>query len=330
MRALTYDDVLLVPLYNHHDSRRDVDISMVDKSNKLHLNLPIMSSNMDTITESEMAIALSRRGGVGVLHRFMSFEKNIEEFKKCSEHGSVFVSVGCTRLELERAEALYSAGAEYFCVDVAHAHSKYVGKTLSILREKFSDNCCIMAGNVCSYAGADFLVSKGADIVKVGIGPGSVCTTRIKTGFGVPQLTAIQECQRINRSIVADGGIRFPGDVVKALAFGADFVMIGGMFAGTSETPTIKGNKIYRGMASKEAAEDFFGGLPEWRTAEGVLVEVKPKGSVNLVIDDIVGGLRSGLTYGGSLDIRELQRKLDYVRITKNGLIESQAHKEMF
>ena len=331
--AITFDDVLLVPAYNHHESRRVVDTTSIDRLEKLSLSLPVISSNMDTITESKMANFMSSKGGMGALHRFMSIEDNIKEFKKCD--AKVFVSIGCTDAELQRAEALRDAGADYFCVDVAHAHAKYVGKTLKNLRQLLADRC-IMAGNVATYAGADYLASCGADIIKAGIGGGSVCSTRIKTGFGVPMLTCIQDCSRSDRSIVADGGIRTSGDIVKALAFGADFVMIGGMLAGTAPTPgefitKADGTKIkrYRGMASQEAQEAFMGPMHEWKTAEGVATEVPYKENPDAILGDIVGGLRSGLTYAGADTISELQRKLNYVVVTQAGRLESLPHKLM-
>ncbi|MDF2691267.1 MAG: guanosine monophosphate reductase [Gammaproteobacteria bacterium] len=332
-QSFTFDDVLLIPSYNHYESRRMVDISVTDRSGKLSLELPIFTANMDTITEHNMANFIGSKGGMGVMHRFMSIADNIAEFKKCQH--KVFVSVGCSEAELERAKALSDAGAEYFCVDVAHAHAKYVGKTLKQLRDMFP-NACIMGGNVATYAGADYLASCGADIIKVGIGGGSVCSTRIKTGFGVPTLSSVQECAKIDRSIVADGGIRAAGDVVKALAFGADFVMLGGMFAGTRPTPGApvtnangKKVKMYRGMASQEAQADFMGNMPEWKTAEGVATEVPYRENEELIVADIVGGLRSGLTYGGAATIRELQRKLNYTLITPAARIESLPHKTL-
>jgi IMP dehydrogenase len=330
-QAITFDDVLLIPAYNHHESRRVVNTLNTDRLGKLSLDLPIISSNMDTITESTMANFMSSKGAMGALHRFMSIEDNIADFKKCA--GKVFVSVGCSDAELQRAEALRDAGADYFCVDVAHAHAKYVGKTLKNLRQMLADRC-IMAGNVATYAGADYLASCGADIIKAGIGGGSVCSTRIKTGFGVPMLTCILDCSRSDRSIVADGGIRTSGDIVKALAFGADFVMIGGMLAGTSPTPgdfieKEDGSKVkrYRGMASKEAQESFIGQMHEWKTAEGVATEVPFKDYPDAIIADIVGGLRSGLTYAGADTISELQRKLNYMTVTQAGRLESLPHK---
>src|SRR3989338_1145868 len=331
--AITFDDVLMVPAYNNYESRRLVDMSVTDRNGKLTLKLPVMSSNMDTITESDMANFMSSKGGIGVLHRFLSIEDNITEYKKCND--KVFVSIGCNDAELERAKALRDVGANYFCIDVAHAHAKYVGHTLKLLRKLLPD-ACIMAGNVATYAGADYLASCGADIVKAGIGGGSVCSTRIKTGFGIPMLTCIQDCARCDRSIVADGGIRTAGDIVKALAFGADFVMIGGMLAGTEVTPgevitKSDGTKVknYRGMASREAQTDFMGSMSEWKTAEGVSTEVAYRDDQENILADIIGGLRSGLTYAGASTIRELQRKLDYVQITPAGRIESLPHKLM-
>ena len=332
-QAVTFDDILLVPAYNHFESRRMVETTMTDKTGRLTLELPVISSNMDTITESEMANFMSEKGGMGALHRFKSIEDNITLFKACKE--KTFVSIGCSDAELKRAEALRDAGAEYFCIDVAHGHAKYVGQTIKKLRQLLS-HACIMAGNVATYAGADYLASCGADIIKAGIGGGSVCSTRIKTGYGIPMLTCIQDCARTDRSIVADGGIRTPGDIVKALAFGADFVMIGGMLAGSGPTPgrvieKEDGRKVkqYRGMASREAQVDFMGGMNEWKTAEGVATEVPYREDHEHIMNDVIGGMRSGLTYAGAETIKALQRKLDYVYVSQSGRIESLPHKMM-
>jgi IMP dehydrogenase len=336
--AITYDDVLLIPSYNHWESRRVVDIAITDKSGKLQLDLPVMTANMDSVTAAAMANFIAAKGGIGVLHRFVTIEENVRMFKACDSR--TFVSVGCAEQDLERAAALRDAGADLFCIDVAHAHARYVGKTLKKLRDMLGRESCIMAGNVATYAGADYLASLSADIVKVGIGGGSVCTTRIKTGFGVPNLTAIKNCARVDRSVVADGGIRTPGDIVKALAFGADFVMIGSMLAGTRPTPgavvvrrDAQGNevkvKLYRGMASSEAQDNFHGGMTEWKTAEGISLDVAYREDEDQILADITGGLRSGLTYGGAATIRELQRKLDFIRITPAGRVESQAHRSL-
>jgi len=329
--AFTFDDVLLIPAYNHYESRRLVDISSKSKCEKLNLDLPLITSNMDTITEDGMANFMGSKGAMGALHRFCSVEENVAMFKKCQH--KAFVSIGCADRDLERVEALRDAGAEYFCLDVAHAHAKYVGRVLKNVRDILGSNGCLMAGNVATYAGADYLASCGADILKVGIGGGSVCTTRIKTGFGVPTLTSVKECARVDRSIVADGGIRAPGDIVKALAFGADYVMLGGVFAGTAPTPGKvieedgKKFKAYRGMASREAHEDYIGPLADWKTAEGVQTKVPYREDHDGIIADIIGGLRSGLTYAGAKNIRELQRKLNYQVITAASRLESLPHK---
>jgi len=354
--ALTFDDVLLKPAYNHYMSRKDVDISMKDKLNKLQLKIPIFTSNMDTITEWQMARWIESKGGAGVIHRFMNIEEGVEQWKKSGN--TCFMSVGCSEAELKRVEAYRDIGVMQLCVDVAHAHAKYVGKMIKFIRN-MHPNACIMAGNVATHAGADYLASKGADIIKVGLGSGSCCTTRIKTGFGVPQLTAIQDCARVDRSIVADGGIKTPADIVKALAFGADFVMLGGMLSGTHYTPgeilyldkhenetynigepwiqqeLEKGYdyryqkvKTYRGMASKEVADDYLGGLTEWKTSEGISTTVpyKNEKETEFILADIIGGLRSGMTYSGAATIKELQRKLQYTIITQNGRDESMPH----
>ena len=330
-QAFTFDDILLVPAYNNFESRRLVDFSVTDRTGKLSLALPLMTANMDTVTEDAMANFIGEKGGIGFLHRFMGIQDNIDIYKRC--RFPTVVSVGCSEAEFERAQALYDAGATYFCIDVAHAHAKYVGKTLKNFRSHLPD-VCVIAGNVATYAGADYLASCGADIIKVGIGGGSVCSTRIKTGFGIPTLTSIQECARVDRSIIADGGIRTPGDIVKALAFGADFVMTGGMFAGTRPTPgevVTKPDgsrvKMYRGMASQEAQESFMGHMPDWKTSEGVATEVPYREDEDAIVADIVGGLRSGLTYAGASDIRSLQRKKHFIQITQAARIESLPHK---
>lgn len=330
--SFTFDDVLLVPSFNSYESRRDVTTSSTDKTKKLTLQLPVITANMDTVTGHIMANYIADKGGIGALHRFMSIEQNVQEYLQCKH--KVFVSVGISDSEMQRAEALRDAGAEYFCIDVAHAHAAYVGKALKTLR-KMAPNACIMAGNVATLQGAQYLANNGADIIKVGIGGGSVCSTRIKTGFGVPTLASVKACSAVDRSIVADGGIKTAGDVVKALAFGADFVMIGGMLAGTRPTPgaVIENNgalyKEYRGMASKEAQEDFMGGMPAWKTSEGVSTLLKLSDNQDEIISDIAGGLRSGLTYAGAGNIRELQRNTQFVVVTQSGKIESMPHKTL-
>jgi IMP dehydrogenase len=311
--SLTFDDVLLVPSYNGIESRKDVSTSV--QLGPYWFDIPIISANMDTITGKFMAQKMSDLGGLGILHRFMSIEENKREYVEatCSsriKQPIVGISLGVSEAEMERFFALHALGANIVCVDIAHAHSKLMRKQLQRLRD--IPDIFIIAGNVATYSGADSLVGWGAHAVKVGIGAGSVCTTREKTGFGVPQLTAIMDCAKLDVPVIADGGLRKPGDIVKALAAGATMVMLGGMLAGTDETCGVG----YRGMASAEAQRDFFGVVPEWKTAEGISVDVPDKGPVKLVIDDVIGGLRSGLTYAGARTIEQLHRKANFVKIT--------------
>lgn len=333
-RGLTFDDVLLVPGYNGIKSRQLVTTAVECCGHKF--DIPFISSNMDTITGHEMANAITAMGGMAILHRFCSVDANVEMFKKVKQSNRVGISIGLGKEGMDRASALVAAGATIICVDVAHGHSKEVNRSIRSLREAFKDNVLVIAGNVGTYAGADYLAAAGADVIKVGIGSGSVCTTRIKTGFGIPQLTAIHECRKVDRQLISDGGIRYPADAVKALAAGADFVMLGGLLAGTDETPgdtveTKKGNttfkaKRFRGMASREAQEDFMGGMSEWKTAEGVAVEVPCRGPVKDVIQDLLGGLRSGLTYCGAATIKDLQRKAQFMEITPAVRVEGTPH----
>ena len=335
IRGLTFDDVMLVPGYNGIRSRQDVTTTVTVAGRSFEI--PVISANMDTITGESMANAITGFGGMAILHRFMTIDDNVAVFKRLKNPQKTGISIGIGDEAMPRAEALVGAGAEIICVDVAHGHSKEVNRTIRQLREAFGGNILIIAGNVATYAGADYLAAAGADVIKVGIGPGSVCSTRMKTGFGVPQLTAIQECQKVDRCIVADGGIRTPGDAVKALAAGADFRMMGGMLSGTDETPgetTTRINsegletkyKSFRGMASREAQEDFMGGMAEWKAAEGVALEVLAKGPVRSVILDLMGGIRSGLTYCGALNIKQLQRKAQFMEISPAGFHEGTPH----
>lgn len=343
---LTFDDVLITPGYNDIPSRGKVILETQLKW--LTLDIPIFSANMDTITGPEMAAEMHGLGCKGILHRFNSNEDAVKDFVDATKRirysdFTTPVSVGVGAAAENRAEALMNAGARVFCVDVAHGHSKQAGQMVKFLRNVCEDYI-IIAGNVATYAGADYLASCGADAVKVGIGPGSVCQTRIKTGVGVPQLSAIQDCAKANAFIIADGGIRNPGDAAKALAAGAHAVMIGGMLAGTDETPGevkekrhpavygpggdyLEKVKVYRGMASKEAQDDFMGKMNDWKTSEGVSLEVPCKGPAANVIKDIAGGLRSAFTYVGAKNLDEFHRKARFIRISSAGFIEGTPHK---
>lgn len=338
MKSLTFDDITLVPAYNDIASRKDVD-TFVQFGN-MSLAIPILSSNMDTVTGSKMARVIYHLGGYGFLHRFCSIEDNIKMYLEVEPDNIKLpgvrrpdgvVSLGINE-GLDRFNALYEIGARYFCIDVAHGHSKAVGKFVKFLKEQ-SNEITVIAGNVCTYAGADYLASCGADIIKVGIGPGSHCSTRVQTGFGVPQFSAIVECSRVSKPIIADGGIRNGGDAVKAFVAGASYIMCGGLLGGTDEAPgqVINGDdnkqyKVVRGMASREAAEDYFGQLAEWKTAEGVQSTVPVKGSAVNVIKDLMGGIRSGMTYAGARTLNDLKRRVEWREITHNGYIEGTPH----
>ena len=250
------------------------------------------------------------------------------------------ISIGVNE-KLDRFIALHDAGARYFCVDIAHGHSRAVGHIVQDMK-KFDPNVFIIAGNVCTAEGAEYLADKGADAIKVGIGPGSVCSTRIKTGFGVPQFTAIQECRHVNCFLIADGGIKTPGDAVKAFAAGADAIMLGGMLAGTDETPgdilydtvqeefesKINPHKVFRGMASKEAQDEFMGSMNDWKTSEGIEIKVASKGPVANVISDIMGGIRSGMTYAGANNIKQIRERARWIEISAAGAAEGRPHGE--
>lgn len=351
MRALSFDDISLVPRYNNIGSRKDVNTN-VDLGD-LELSIPVFSSNMDTITGPEMARKMCHLGGLGFLHRFCSIEENVQMYRDaCFESvaqtlvnwrrvGEAVVSLGVNE-GLDRFQALYHVGARYFCIDIAHGHSQAVGHMIEEIKSKYED-VFIIAGNVCHAAGAEYLADKGADAVKVGIGPGSVCSTRVKTGFGVPQFSAIQECRRVNVFVIADGGIKTPGDAVKAFVAGADAVMLGGMLSGTEETPgdvldepifesaspagmLRRKYKLFRGMASKEAQDEFMGTMSDWKTAEGVEIKVDYRGPVAGVIADLMGGIRSGMTYCGANSLAQIRERADYVEITPAGANEGRPH----
>jgi IMP dehydrogenase len=334
-RGLTFDDVLLVPKYNEISSRKDV--STQTTLGPLSYLVPIASSNMDTITEDVMAQYIESIGGLALLHRFNTIEQNLVLWQKSqstlASPNYVGISIGVGSSAIERAEALVSAGARIICIDIAHGHSQDVKNTILELRRLNGSNVIIIAGNVATLEGTKYLVEAGADIVKVGIGSGSVCSTRIKTGCGMPQLTAIQDCSRSGFPIIADGGVRTPGDVVKSLAVGAGMVMLGGMLAATDKTPgecisdplTSIEYKIFRGMASREAQESFMGGMSDWKAAEGISTKILYKGPTSDTIKDLLGGLRSGMTYCGASTIKDLL-KAEFIEITSASQIESTPH----
>jgi len=265
--ALTYDDVLLVPQYSDIESRQEINIAN-DLEEGLRLKVPIIAAPMDTVTESEMAIALGKLGGVGIIHRYSSIKRQCKLVSIAWEELSIYsdayvgAAIGITDDYLERAIQLAHSGAKILCVDVAHGHHLLVERAIKTIKEALNGGVHIMAGNVATLDAFNDLSDWGADSIRCNIGGGSICSTRIQTGHGLPGLHTILECAKTDRpaKIIADGGIRTSGDICKAIAAGADFVMLGSMLAGTIESPgkqIIKASgekfKVYRGMASKEA-----------------------------------------------------------------------------
>ena len=328
-RSYCFDDVLLVPQRSDILSRKEIDLSsQLDSKNTF--DLPIISSPMDTVTESEMAATMDECGGLGIIHRYNSIEA---QCRHISSHSisKVGAAVGVTGDYLERASELSSAGVSVICVDIAHGHHFMMKHALHKLRMVLGDDVHIMAGNVATLEGFNDLADWGADSVRVGIGGGSICSTRIQTGHGVPTLQSILDCSHSDRDVVlvADGGIRTSGDIVKALAAGADFVMLGSLLAGTDESPgeeIYRGGakyKTYRGMASVEAQIQWRG---HTASVEGVSSQVPWKGSVRRVLERLECGIRSGLSYTGARTIRELQSFSQFIEQSSSGAVESSIH----
>lgn len=328
--GLTFDDVLLQPQYSDIESRTQISLDQPDSI--LTLRLPIISANMDTITEDEMAIEMSNWGGAGILHRFCTPAKLAYMLQKCNDSDACRIpSVGVSKND----PMLASLDPEYIeaiCIDVAHGHHKLVGEKIGEIRKRFG-SLPIIAGNVATAEGTKFLLEAGADIIKVGIGGGSNCTTRVVTGHGVPQVTAITECAQIaaayHKEIIADGGLRRISDIATALACGATYVMLGSMLAGAPETPgkivtnSIGGKqKVYRGMASFQAQAS----IGKDRTPEGISRMVPLGAPVKNRLEDIVGGLQSSLSYSGCRSLEEFRRYAKFMQITSASFIEGMPH----
>ena len=328
---LSYDDVLLVPKYSSIRSRSEIDID-ANLGKDVQLHLPIIASPMDTISETPMANAMGAAGGTAIIHRYNTIERQATMVSKVKQPCVVGAAIGIGGDYLERASALVAAGATYLCLDVAHGHHVMMKEALESLRKMLGDDYHLMAGNVATLAGINALSDWGADSVRCNIGGGSICSTRIQTGHGMPGLQTIIECSKTDRDVkvIADGGIKNSGDMVKALAAGADAVMVGSLLAATTETPgsitmDIDGNswKTYRGMASKEAQIEWRG---KYSSYEGVTTTLRHRGSVSQILEDLERGIRSGLSYSGARNISELQRKAEFVRQTTSGLHESRTH----
>lgn len=331
-KGLTFDDVLIVPSRSDVRSRRDPSLSS-RLTRTRNIEIPILSANMDTVTEHDMAIAMHELGGIGILHRFMTIEQQVEQLELVKAAGAKILSasVGVTEDERSRAKALISAGVQVLTIDIAHGHSVQMLEMLRWIKQQ-APKVEVIAGNLATPEAAEELIEAGADALKVGIGPGSMCTTRIITGCGVPQLTAIALCAEIAQKagvpVIADGGLRTSGDIVKAFAAGADTVMLGGMLAGTIETPgEIKhGRKHYRGMASRSAQDSWRGGVPEGMAPEGESTSVNVKGHVKDVLLEIAGGLRSGMSYINATSVKDIRDKARFIEMSSSGISESRAH----
>jgi len=326
--AVTYDDMLLVPQYSDITSRSEVDITSC--LGHREFTLPIIASPMDTVSEIDMAIAMNQAGGLAVLHRYNSITEQQAMAKQVV--GQVAAAIGVTGDYLERAEALLAAGTDILCIDVAHGHHSLVKKALETLRNEYDNDIYIIAGNVCTLEGINDVSDWGADAVRCNIGGGSICSTRLVTGHGLPGLQTIFDCARTDRDvkIIADGGIKTSGDIVKALAAGADFVMCGSLLAGTEESPgqaisLPNGSRMkeYRGMASKDAQLNW---RKKTSTPEGVASYIPYKGSVQEILQDLEGGIKSGLSYTGARNLEELRRKVEWARQTSAGTQESGTH----
>lgn len=337
--ALCFDDILLVPQESQVASRHNVDISMSIGygDRKIVLDFPVIAAPMDTVCDVEMCIALDKAGGLGILHRYMPDETLIQKVKllKYGKH-NFGVSVASVNGYLNTSERLYEEGARIFLVDTANGHSEYAVAAVQNLRSAFGNDIHIMAGNVATADGFMRLADAGADSVRVGIGGGSACTTRIVSGHGVPTLASIMDVEDVREisgtecSIVADGGIRNSGDMIKAFAAGADAVMVGSMFAGTDQSPgdvirdgSGKEAKVFRGMASAAAQKDARGTVS---VSEGVSTTVPYKGSVTNIFDQIRGGIGSGCSYSGVDSLNELSSTAQYVVVSHSSLGESKPH----
>lgn len=360
--GLTFDDVLLVPGYADF-SRGDIDLS-TQLTKKITLAAPFVSAPMDTVTESELAIALAEIGGIGIIHRNLTISDQAKHVAKVRKKGLlVGAAVGASGNYQERLEALVKADVSIIVVDSAHGYAKQIIDAIKFIKKKYP-KLEVMGGNIATFDGAEALIAAGADCLRVGMGPGAICTTRIISGMGVPQITALQEVVRSASKkkipVIADGGIKYSGDMVKAFATGANVVMMGSFFASTSESPGKKVTltkaqvphrfqsifqknktayvfKEYRGMGSvgamkkgtKIKSEDEYHGKDykdRVLVAEGVEGLVPVKGTVQSVIDQAIGGIKSGLYYVGAKTIPDLQKNAQFLQLTQASLTESHPH----
>lgn len=355
-KSLCFDDVLLVPQYSEIETRKSIDLSVsgLDESfarltdKHPELRCPIIGSPMDTVIGPEAAEVLDKVGGFGILHRYCTIQEHISTYKdvvsrtttQMRPFSNVMVAIGATGDFFERTQSLYDVGCRAFCIDVAHGHHSSVKAALKTINHKYED-IHIMAGNVATLEAFNDLADWGADSIRVGIGGGSMCSTRIRTGHGIPTLQSVIDCAKSDRDvyIIADGGIRNSGDAVKALAAGADMIMLGSILAGHDESPgevvDKQGNiitnpvfekelyKKFRGMASREAQLEWRGRVS---VVEGESTMVPYKGSMMDTLSDLMDGIKSGVSYSGARTIRELRSKAKFVIVTPQGVLENHPH----
>ena len=337
-QALTYDDIQLIPAFSNIESRSTIDLSTQLTTN-YRIKVPLIASPMDTVCDGEMALAMAQLGGVGCIHRFNTIEEQVSEIRFVLAHPfdaemwpigtmPVMAAVGANGDYLERARELVKAGANIILIDVAHGYHKFVIDAIDNLKNLLPLNVDVIAGNVATGNAALKLQDAGADAIRVGIGGGSLCTTRIKTGFGVPNVTSLQDCANsVKVPVIACGGIRSSGDIAKALAVGANSVILGSLIAGTKEAPGAiieKNNglyKRYRGAASLET-KSVHGQAK--RNVEGESTVVPFKGGVKFIVDGLLDGLRSALSYAGANNLNQYSPR--YVIVTQAGINEARPH----
>jgi IMP dehydrogenase len=327
---MSFDDILLVPQHSEIISRKDVSLSTI-LGDGLELDIPIIAAPMDTVCEEGMALAMSRAGGMGIIHRYMPIEDQARRVKMVRDANAIVGgSVGARDSFVKDAEVLANAGATLILIDIANGHSHHAISAVAALKETLGDDVHVMAGNVATWEGFARLADAGADSVRVGIGGGSACTTRVVSGHGVPTLASILDIRSRVRyedgpALIADGGIRNSGDAAKALAAGAHAMMIGRLLAGTTESPgEVENNhKVFRGMASREAQEAGRGVVSG---VEGISTRVPFVGSVNNIINDLSAGLRSALSYTGAERLVDFHNDSVYNRVSSNSLNETKPH----
>ncbi len=334
--ALTYDDVNIIPKYSELEHRSDCDLSTQFTKN-IRLKIPVVSSPMDTITELDMAIELDMLGGMGIIHRFMSIEKQSKMSNTLYTYNVKFgAAIGVTGDWFERAQELVKNGCDVLFIDVAHGHHKLVKNALRRLKNEISNTFEVVAGSVATSKAARQLCEWGADGVRVGIGNGSLCETRIRTGVGIPSITSILDCVSVCDNfgvpVIADGGIRNVGDACKSLGAGADCFMLGSLLSGTKETPgeiekvgkwpNEQLYKKYRGSSSIDSKKE----RGEEKNVEGNTKIVPYKGKIKRIIQDIQEGIRSSFSYVGANNISEFHSKVEFVEVTKAGQIEALPH----